>query len=155
MVGARENVDLRSVSFAFRFINGNLIIFFAGLPDFPLPISLAHNLAAVGHHHHHHHPSHPQHSHHHPATAAPPPPSEFWPANFALHYPGLMQPNPALLHPNYKLPNFHAILSQYMGLNNLGLFGYSQNLSENMNNNRHSSPDASPKESPNLKDSEK
>lgn len=55
-----------------------------------------------------------------------------------------MQHNPALLHPNYKLPNFHAILTQYMGLNNLGLFGYSQ-----------PSPDASPKQSPNLKDPEK
>lgn len=58
-----------------------------------------------------------------------------------------MQPNPALLHPNYKLPNFHAILSQYMGLNNLGLFGYTQNMAP--------SPDASPKHSPNLKEPEK
>ena len=59
-----------------------------------------------------------------------------------------MQHNPALLHPNYpKLPNFHAILSQYMGLNNLGLFGYSQGMAP--------SPDASPKQSPSLKDPEK
>lgn len=126
-----------------------ILIVFPGLTEFPLPISLAHNLAASSQHHHHHHPHA---AHHHPA---PPPTSDFWPAaNFALHYPGLMQPNPALLHPNYKLPNFHAILSQYMGLNNLGLFGYSQNVSENVNHSRHS-PQGSPKESPTLKDSDK
>lgn len=108
---------------------------------------LAHNLAS---HHPHHHPSHGphHHGHHHPA-AQQAPPTDFWPANFALHYP-LMQHNPALLHPNYKLPNFHAILSQYMGLNNLGLFGYSQNMPDS-----RLSPDASPKQSPNLKDPEK
>ncbi|XP_063697958.1 paired box protein Pax-6-like [Culicoides brevitarsis] len=81
-----------------------------GLTDFPLSLPLAHNLAAAGH---------------------PGLPAEFWPANFALH-PSLMPPtNHGLLHPNvmhnYKLPNIHALLSQYMGLNNL--FGYPQNLS--------------------------
>lgn len=78
------------------------------MPDFPLSLPLAaHNLA-------------------HPGI-----PPEFWPANFALH-PSLIPPtNHGLLHPNvihnYKLPNIHALLSQYMGLNNL--FGYPQNLS--------------------------
>uniref|UniRef100_A0A336M4L5 CSON012079 protein n=1 Tax=Culicoides sonorensis TaxID=179676 RepID=A0A336M4L5_CULSO len=78
-----------------------------GLPDFPLSLPLAHNLG-------------------HPGI-----PAEFWPANFSLH-PSLIPPsNHGLLHPNvihnYKLPNIHALLSQYMGLNNL--FGYPQNLS--------------------------
>ncbi|XP_055687486.1 aristaless-related homeobox protein [Lutzomyia longipalpis] len=94
-----------------------------GLPEFPLPIPLAHNLG-------------------HPTI-----PSEFWPTNFALH-PSLISPNHTLIHqnilPNYKLPNFHAILSQYMGLN---LFsGYPQNLS--VNTNGRQSPTTSPKDSP-------
>lgn len=102
-----------------------------GLAEFPLPIPMPHNL------------NHPHHLH-------PGLPTEFWPPNFGLHH-SLIQPNPALLHqmPNYKLPNFHAILSQYMGLNNLGIFGYSQNLAVNTN---RISPDprsgGSPKDSP-------
>lgn len=81
---------------------------FSGLPDFPLSLPLGHNLG---------HPSLPG--------------AEFWSPNFALH-PSLLPPNHgSLLHPNvmhnYKMPNIHAILSQYMGLNNL--FGYPQNLS--------------------------
>lgn len=81
--------------------------FISGLGDFPLSLPLAHNLG-------------------HPGI-----PTEFWPTNFGLH-PSLIPPsNHGLLHPNvmhnYKLPNIHALLSQYMGLNNL--FGYPQNLS--------------------------
>lgn len=58
-------------------------------------------------------------------------PTEFWPTNFGLHPSLIPSSNHGLLHPNvmhnYKLPNIHALLSQYMGLNNL--FGYPQNLS--------------------------
>lgn len=100
---------------------------FSGLPEFPLPMTLSHNLG-------------------HPAIS-----SEFWPPNFGIH-PTLLPPNPSILHqnmiPNYKIPNFHAILSQYMGLNNLGIFGYPQNLSINT----RLSPQNSPKESPTARD---
>ncbi|CAD7092320.1 unnamed protein product [Hermetia illucens] len=94
-----------------------------GLPDFPLPIPIPHNI-----------PGHP-----------PGLPAEFWSPNFALHPPF----NPALipqnLIPQYKLPNFHTLLSQYMGLNNLGgIFGYPQNLAVNP----RISPQSSPRESP-------
>ncbi|XP_004526561.1 homeobox protein orthopedia [Ceratitis capitata] len=81
-----------------------------GLPDFPLGIPLPHGLPG------------------HPATLPP----EFWPPHFALHQhfnPALLPPS---LVPHYKLPNFHTLLSQYMGLSNLnGIFaaGYPQNLS--------------------------
>lgn len=71
-------------------------------------------------------------------------PSDFWPQNFPLH----STFNPALLHQNlippYKMPNFHAILTQW-GLNNLGLFNYPQNLSMT---SRISPPMHSPKDSP-------
>ncbi|KFB44429.1 AGAP005311-PA-like protein [Anopheles sinensis] len=80
------------------------------MPEFPLALPLTHNLP-------------------HPAL----PGTEFWPPNFGLH-PSLMPGAHGLLHPNvmpnYKIPNFHAILSQYMGLNNL-FGGYPQNLSIN------------------------
>ncbi|XP_036332325.1 homeobox protein orthopedia [Rhagoletis pomonella] len=81
-----------------------------GLPDFPLGIPLPHGIPG------------------HPATLPP----EFWPPHFALHQhfnPALLPPS---LMPHYKLPNFHTLLSQYMGLSNLnGIFaaGYPQNLS--------------------------
>ncbi|XP_017868888.1 PREDICTED: homeobox protein orthopedia [Drosophila arizonae] len=73
-----------------------------GLPEFPLGIPL---------------PPH--------ALPGHPLPAEFWPPHFALH----QHFNPALLPqqlmpPHYKLPNFHTLLSQYMGLSNLnGIFG--------------------------------
>ncbi|XP_050095041.1 retinal homeobox protein Rx1 [Anopheles aquasalis] len=82
-----------------------------GMPEFPLALPLAHNLP-------------------HPGL-----PAEFWPPNFGLH-PSLLPNTHSLLHPaasvmpSYKIPNFHAILSQYMGLNNL-FGGYPQNLSLN------------------------
>ncbi|XP_037035103.1 retinal homeobox protein Rax isoform X2 [Bradysia coprophila] len=92
-----------------------------GLNEFQLPITMPHNIG---------HPSMP---------------AEFWPSNFSLHPPF----NHSVLHQNlihnYKLPNIHAILSQYMGLNNLGFFGYPQNLSVN---NARVSPQTSPVESP-------
>ncbi|XP_058066583.1 aristaless-related homeobox protein [Anopheles bellator] len=99
-----------------------------GMPEFPLALPLAHNLP------------------HHPAL-----PAEFWPPNFGLH-PSLM-PTAAthtLLHPsvlpNYKIPNFHAILSQYMGLNSL--FGATGGYPQNLSVNTRISPQHSPKESP-------
>lgn len=77
-----------------------------GLPEFSIPLSLPHNIAA--------------------AAAAHS--TEFWPQNFPLH----TTFNPALLHQNllpaYKMPNIHAFLTQYMGLNNLGIFNYPHNL---------------------------
>ncbi|XP_054739050.1 homeobox protein orthopedia [Anastrepha obliqua] len=81
-----------------------------GLPDFPLGLPIPHGI-----------PGHP--------AALPP---EFWPPHFSLHQhfnPALIPPS---LMPHYKLPNFHTLLSQYMGLSNLnGIFaaGYPQNLS--------------------------
>nr|XP_014085165.1 homeobox protein orthopedia [Bactrocera oleae] len=81
-----------------------------GLPDFPLGLPIPHGIPG------------------HPATLPP----EFWPPHFALHQhfnPALLPPS---LVPHYKLPNFHTLLSQYMGLSNLnGIFaaGYPQNLS--------------------------
>ncbi|KAH8331693.1 hypothetical protein KR074_009805 [Drosophila pseudoananassae] len=81
-----------------------------GLPEFPLGIPLPpHGLPG------------------HPGAL----PTEFWPPHFALH----QHFNPAaaaaagllpqqLMAPHYKLPNFHTLLSQYMGLSNLnGIFG--------------------------------
>eukprot|EP00099_Drosophila_melanogaster_P029376 NP_788420.1 homeobrain [Drosophila melanogaster] len=81
-----------------------------GLPEFPLGIPLPpHGLPG------------------HPGSMQ----SEFWPPHFALH----QHFNPAaaaaagllpqhLMAPHYKLPNFHTLLSQYMGLSNLnGIFG--------------------------------
>lgn len=73
-----------------------------------------------------------------PHSLSGPPPStalansDFWSTpHFALHPPF----NPALLPqgllPHYKLPNFHTLLTQYMGLSNLnGIFGsgYVHNL---------------------------
>lgn len=98
------------------------------MPEFSLPIPLPHSLG--GH-----------------STI----PNEFWSPNFGLH-PSLIPSNHSLMHPNvipnYKLPNIHAILSQYMGLNNL--FGYPQNLSVNS----RISPQSSPKDSP-TRDAEK
>lgn len=77
------------------------------LPEFPIPLSIPHNLAAA-------------------ATAAHP--TEFWPQNLSLH----STFNPSLLHQNlspaYKMLNFHASLLQYMRLNSLGTFGYPQRL---------------------------
>lgn len=76
-----------------------------GLAEFPIPLTLPHNIAAAAAHS-----------------------SEFWGQNFPLH-PTF---NPALLHqnilPSYKMPNIHAFLTQYMGLNNLGIFSYPHNL---------------------------
>lgn len=74
-------------------------------------------------------------------------PTEFWPPNFPLH----TTFNPALLHQNlmppaYKIPNIHAFLTQYMGLNNLSLFNYPQNLT--VSSSRVSPSPNSPKESP-------
>lgn len=70
-------------------------------------------------------------------------PTDFWPQNFPMH----STFNPAMLHQNlippYKMPNFHAILTQW-GLNNLGLFNYPQNLSMT---SRISPPMHSPKDS--------
>lgn len=88
-----------------------------GMPDYQIPLSIPHSM------------SHP---------------TEFWPQNFPLH----STFNPALLHQNlippYKMPSFHAILTQW-GLNNLGLFNYPQNLSMA---SRISPPMNSPKDSP-------
>lgn len=88
-----------------------------GMPDFQIPLSISHSMT-------------------HPA--------EFWPQNFPLH----STFNPALLHqnlmPQYKVPNFHAFLTQW-GLTNLGLFNYPQNLSMA---SRISPPINSPKDSP-------
>ncbi|XP_037952940.1 homeobox protein orthopedia [Teleopsis dalmanni] len=99
-----------------------------GLPEFPLGIPIPHGIPG------------------HPAGL----PTEFWPPHFALH----QHFNPALLPqnlmPHYKLPNFHTLLSQYMGLSNLnGIFGgYPQNLS--MHTAAQVSPPCSnsPRESP-------
>lgn len=78
-----------------------------GLPEFPIPLALPHNIAAA-------------------AVAHS---TEFWPQNFPLH----TSFNPALLHQNllpaYKMPNIHAFLTQYMGLNNLGILNYPHGLS--------------------------
>uniref|UniRef100_A0A1B0FDV0 Homeobox domain-containing protein n=1 Tax=Glossina morsitans morsitans TaxID=37546 RepID=A0A1B0FDV0_GLOMM len=102
-----------------------------GLADFPLGIPLPHALPG------------------HPAGL----PAEFWPPHFALHQPF----NPALLPQglmhHYKLPNFHTLLSQYMGLSNLnGIFnaGYPQNLSMAPSAAQVSPPcsNSSPRESP-------
>lgn len=90
----------------------------SALPEFQIPLSIPHNLT-------------------HPA--------EFWPQNFPIQ----STFNPALLHQNllppYKMPNFHAFLTQYMGLNNLGIFNYPNNFSLS---SRVSPPANSPKDSP-------
>lgn len=101
-----------------------------GLPEYPMPLSIQHNIAAA-------------------ADVG-----QFWPQNFPLH----STFSPSLLHQNllpaYKMPNIHAFLTQYMGLNNLGIFNYPQGLgvgpriSPPMINN-------SPKESPTLHDADK
>ncbi|XP_023036908.1 retinal homeobox protein Rx2 [Drosophila willistoni] len=123
-----------------------------GLPEFPLGIPLPPH-AIPGH----------------PAAGLP---TEFWPPHFALH----QHFNPAgllpqqLMAPHYKLPNFHTLLSQYMGLSNLnGIFGagaaaaaaqaaaaaggYPQNLSlHSSSSTAQVSPpcsNSSPRESPN------
>ncbi|XP_037805393.1 homeobox protein orthopedia isoform X2 [Lucilia sericata] len=104
-----------------------------GLSEFPLGIPLPHGIPG------------------HPAGL----PAEFWPPHFALHQPF----NPALLPqglmPHYKLPNFHTLLSQYMGLSNLnGIFNasaYPQNLS--IHSAAQVSPpcsNSSPRESPTI-----
>ncbi|XP_075166364.1 aristaless related homeobox homeobrain [Haematobia irritans] len=104
-----------------------------GLGDFPLGIPLPHGIPG------------------HPAGL----PAEFWPPHFALHQPF----NPALLPQglihHYKLPNFHTLLSQYMGLSNLnGIFNasvYPQNLS--LHSAAQVSPpcsNSSPRESPTI-----
>ena len=67
-----------------------------GMPDFPIALPLPHNLT-------------------HPA--------DFWSApGFGLH-PTLIPAANHMLHPNlipnYKLPNIHAAIMQYMGLNSL------------------------------------
>lgn len=95
------------------------------MPDFQLPLSIQHNM---------------------------PHPADFWPPNFSLH-PSF---NPNLLHqnimpPQYKNPNFYAFLTQYMGLNNLGLFGYPQNLSMA----RITPPPNSPRDSPTYTEADK
>ncbi|KAL7723537.1 hypothetical protein ACLKA6_016271, partial [Drosophila palustris] len=117
-----------------------------GLPEFPLGIPLPPH-ALPGH----------------PAAL----PAEFWPPHFALHQhfnPGLLPQQ--LMPPHYKLPNFHTLLSQYMGLSNLnGIFGagaaaaaaaasaagYPQNLSLHPSSAQVSPPcsNSSPRESPN------
>lgn len=78
-----------------------------GMGEFPIPLAIPHNIAAA-------------------AAAAHS--SEIWSQNFPLH--GAF--NPALLHqsllPAYKMPNIHAFLTQYMGLNNLGIFNYPHSL---------------------------
>jgi len=87
-----------------RLINNYSLSILAGLPEFPLGIPL---------------PPHALQGH--PAAL----PAEFWPPHFALHQhfnPGLLPQQ--LMPPHYKLPNFHTLLSQYMGLSNLnGIFG--------------------------------
>lgn len=88
------------------------------MPEFSLPLSIPHNM---------------------------PHPAEFWSPGFPLH----SSFNPNLLHQNimppYKIPNFHAFLTQYMGLNNLGIFNYPQNLSMTR---MTPPPNNSPRESP-------
>jgi len=90
-------------------------------------------------------------------------PGEFWsPASFGLH-PTLL-PSSHMLHPNlipnYKIPNIHAAIMQYMGLNSLfngdrGSYSSPQNLSINTSaTTRSNSPQTSPVESPS-KDLEK
>lgn len=109
------------------------------MPDFPIALPMPHNL---GHH------------------------GEFWsPAGFGLH-PTLLPSANHMMHPNlmpnYKLPNFHAAIMQYMGLNSLFNSERSasyptspQNLSINTSaTTRSSSPQTSPIESPS-KDSDK
>lgn len=125
----------------------SLSLSLAGLPEFPLGLPLPPH-ALPGH----------------PAALS----AEFWPPHFALH----QHFNPALLPqqlmpPHYKLPNFHTLLSQYMGLSNLnGIFGagaaaaaaaaasagYPQNLSLHPASSAQVSPpcsNSSPRESPN------
>lgn len=93
-------------------------------------------------------------------------PGDFWsPAGFGLH-PTLIPGGNHMLHPNlmpnYKLPNIHAAIMQYMGLNSLfngdRAVHYPtspQNLSINTSaTTRSSSPQTSPIESP-TKDMEK
>lgn len=108
------------------------------MPDFPLGLPMPHNLAHPG---------------------------DFWsPASFSLH-PTLIPTANHMLHPNlipnYKIPNIHAAIMQYMGLNSLfnGDRGGSyasvpQNLSINTAATRSSSPQNSPIDSP-TKDNEK
>jgi hypothetical protein len=92
------------------------------LPEFPIGLPLSHNIG-------------------HPSI-----PAEFWsPAGFGLH-PGLLPGSGhSLIHPNllpnYKIPNIHAILSQYMGLNNL--FNASDRVLSNNNNNNNNSSTSS------------
>lgn len=88
-------------------------------------------------------------------------PGDFWsPASFGLHPTLIPGANHHMLHPNlipnYKIPNIHAAIMQYMGLNSLfngervGNYGSSpQNLSINTSaTTRSSSPQNSPIESP-------
>lgn len=98
----------------------------SGLPDFSIPLSIPHNIAAAAAHS-----------------------TEFWPQNFPLH-PTF---SPSLLHqnllPTYKMPNIHAFITQCMGLNNLGIFNYPQSLvgpriSSPIMMNNNSSPKGSP-----------
>ena len=103
-----------------------------GLPDFPITLPMHHNL---GH------------------------PGDFWsPATFGIH-PTLLPTANHMLHPNlipnYKIPNIHAAIMQYMGLNSLfngeRANNYTiapQNLSVNTSATRSSSPQNSPIESP-------
>lgn len=103
------------------------------MADFPIGLPMSHNLG------------HPQ---------------DFWsPASFGLH-PTLMPAANHMLHPNlmpnYKIPNIHAAIMQYMGLNSLfnaeraGNYMTSpQNLSINTSaTTRSNSPQTSPIESP-------
>lgn len=101
----------------------------SGLPEFPIPLPVPHNIVAA-------------------AAAAHSP--EFWPQNFPLH-PSFSS---SLIHRQNNA--FHAFITQYMGLNNLGIFNYPHSLGVGqrisppaMNNN------SSPKESPTLHDAEK
>lgn len=86
-------------------------------------------------------------------------PGDFWsPASFALH-PTLLPTANHMLHPNlipnYKIPNIHAAIMQYMGLNSLfngersnNYTTSPQNLSVNTSATRSNSPQNSPVESP-------
>jgi hypothetical protein len=104
----------------------------SGLPDFPMGLPMPHNLTHPG---------------------------DFWsPAGFGLH-PTLIPTANHMLHPNlmpnYKLPNIHAAIMQYMGLNSLfngervSSYPSPQNLSINTSaTTRSNSPQTSPVESP-------
>lgn len=80
-------------------------------------------------------------------------PTEFWPQNYPYH----PRYASSLLHQNLlPVPNIHAFFTQYMGLNNLGIFNYPQNLGVGLRiNHSMANNNNIPKESPTLLDVER